>query len=339
MFVDEASILVIGGDGGNGCCAFRREKFVDRGGPSGGDGGPGGSVIFRADHGESTLLRFRYHSQFTAERGRHGEGSQRTGRSGEDHVIPVPVGTMVFDEDHTRLLADMAKEGDTFIAAKGGRGGRGNARFKTSTRQAPTRHDPGESGERRTLRVELKLLADVGLLGFPNAGKSTLISRLSAARPKIADYPFTTLTPQLGVVDRGDYRTFVMADVPGLIDGAHEGAGLGLRFLRHVERCRLLLHLVDLADETRPPDERLAALDRELAGYDARLAARPQIVVGTKADAAPDDEVVQAAEAYARKQGHGFRLISSVSGTGLHELVQHVGELLDTLDPPAEPET
>ena len=328
MFVDEASILVIGGNGGNGCCAFRREKYVDRGGPSGGDGGPGGSVIFRADEGEATLLRFRYHSQFAAQRGRHGEGSNRTGRSGEDFVVPVPLGTIVYDEDRVRLLADLAEQGQTFVAASGGRGGRGNARFKTSVRQAPTRHDPGEDGERRVLRLELKLLADVGLLGFPNAGKSTLIRRLSAARPKVADYPFTTLVPNLGVVNLGDFRTFVMADIPGLIDGASEGAGLGHRFLRHVERCRLLLHLVDAADTTRPTDERLEALDAELARYNAALAARPRIVVATKSDALDERDGIDAARAYAEAHGWEFLEISAVAGAGLDTLLHRIDDTL-----------
>lgn len=334
MFVDEASILVIGGNGGNGCCSFRREKFVPRGGPDGGDGGPGGDVIFEAGEGESTLLRFRYASQFAADRGRHGEGSNKTGRSGADRVVPVPVGTVVYDEDRQQLLADLCEPGQRFVAARGGRGGRGNPRFKSSVKQAPTRADPGEEGEKRKLRLELKLLADVGLLGFPNAGKSTLISRISAARPKIAAYPFTTLAPNLGVVDRGDYRSFVVADIPGLIDGAHEGAGLGLRFLRHVERCRLLLHLVDLADPSRAPVERIEALDAELAGYDARLAERPQMIVGTKLDATQDDEAREALVAWSAERGLALHLISAVSGEGIDALVRAVGERLDRLEPP-----
>jgi len=247
MFVDEARISVTGGDGGNGCASFRREKFVPKGGPDGGDGGGGGSVLLAADPELNTLLPFRYRTIFKAERGRHGEGALRTGRSGHDLEIKVPVGTLVFDAEGDALLADLAHAQDRVVVARGGRGGRGNARFATSTNRAPRRSDPGTEGEHRSLRLELKLLADVGLVGFPNAGKSTLLSRISAARPKIADYPFTTLAPLLGVARVGEDRTLVVADIPGLIEGAHEGAGLGDRFLRHIERCRVLLHLVDPA--------------------------------------------------------------------------------------------
>ena len=334
MFVDEAKVLVIGGDGGNGCMSFRREKFVPRGGPNGGDGGQGGSVIFEADEGEATLLRFRYRPRFVGARGRHGEGSNKFGRSGEDSVIPVPVGTVVWDEDHTHQLADMSHAGDRFVAAQGGKGGLGNARFKSSVNQAPTKATPGAAGERRTLLLELKLLADVGLLGFPNAGKSTLISRISAARPKIADYPFTTLVPQLGVVDRGDYRTFVVADIPGLIDGAHQGAGLGLRFLRHVERCRLLLHLVDVADTTRDPVDRIESLNRELSGYGAGLEGRPQLIVCTKVDVADETAGLEAVRQWADNRDLPCLEISSVRGDGLSALVQQVGATLDRLTPP-----
>jgi len=337
MFVDEASIITIAGAGGNGCRSFRREKYVPRGGPDGGDGGHGGSVILRADANVSTLLAFRYRTLFRAERGRHGQGSDKTGRSAEDLIVRVPLGTVVKDAEGVRVLADLARDGQSFVAASGGRGGRGNARFATSTNRAPTRHDPGEPGEQRSLRLELKLLADVGLIGFPNAGKSTLISRISAARPKIADYPFTTLAPHLGVVDRGEFRSFVVADLPGLIEGAHEGAGLGHRFLRHVERCRLLLHLVDPTDPARDPLRGIEALEQELLGYGRDVAAKPRVLLLTKADVVQDRELVERLQRYAVERGLDCRLVSSVSGQGLRELVHDLGQRLDALPPrPAE---
>ena len=335
MFVDEARITVIGGDGGRGCVSFRREKYVPRGGPDGGDGGHGGTVVLVADRGVASLLRFRYDHVFRAERGRHGEGSGRTGRSGADLEVRVPEGTVVLDEDGVQVLADLRGAGERWLAAPGGRGGRGNARFASSTNRAPTRHDPGEPGVERALRLELKLLADVGLVGFPNAGKSTLISRLSAARPKIADYPFTTLKPHLGVVDRGEGRSFVLADVPGLIEGAHRGAGLGLRFLRHVERCRMLLHLVDPTDPQHEPVEAIAAIERELAGYGRGLATRPRIIVLTKADAVQEPTGADRVRAQAAASGLECLSISAVTGEGLERLVGEVGARLDELPPRA----
>ena len=329
MFVDEASVIVRGGDGGNGCLSFRREKYVPRGGPDGGDGGAGGSVVFVARTGVSTLLEFRFRRQLVAERGQHGEGSNRTGRSGADLLVPVPVGTIVQDADGLERLADLAEEGGTFVAARGGRGGRGNARFASPTRRAPTRHEPGEAGEERALRLELRLVADVGLLGFPNAGKSTLISRISAARPRVADYPFTTLEPHLGVVDRGGFRSFVVADLPGLIEGAHRGAGLGLRFLRHIERCRVLLHLVDVTDATRDPVAGIEALESELDRFRPGLSARPRLVVLTKADAVQDPAAVDAVARHAEGAGLGCVQISAVTGQGLERLILEVGALLD----------
>ena len=339
MFVDEASISVIGGDGGDGCSSFRREKFVPRGGPDGGNGGNGGSVILVADRGCSTLLQFRHHERFRAERGRHGQGSDKTGRCGEDRIVRVPVGTVVLDEDRTRCVADLTEDGQRFVAARGGRGGRGNASFRSAARRAPTRREKGQPGEPVTLRLELKLLADVGLLGFPNAGKSTLLSRISAAKPKIADYPFTTLEPHLGVVDRGDYRSFVVADIPGLIEGAHEGAGLGHRFLRHVERCRLLLHLIDPTDPARDPVEGVRRLDEELTLFRPELAERPQLLVLTKLDAVQDPGPAEAVRRHAQRAGQPCLAISAVTGEGLPELIREVCGQLDVLEPgpPAVP--
>jgi GTP-binding protein len=317
MFVDEARITVTGGDGGNGCVSFRREKFVPKGGPDGGDGGDGGSVVLVADPEVNTLLPFRYRSIFKADRGRHGEGAQRTGRSGEDLDVHVPVGTSVSDASTGAILADLSHPSDRVVIARGGRGGRGNARFATSTNRAPTRHDPGEEGEQRSLSLELKLLADVGLVGFPNAGKSTFLSRVSAARPKIADYPFTTLAPSLGVARVDDDRTIVVADIPGLIEGAHGGSGLGDRFLRHVERCRVILHLVDPTTHGRSFSEAVDTIDRELDLYSPALAAKPQILVVTKKDALQDESVLDDIRRDAERRGRPLYVVSAVTGEGL----------------------
>ena len=335
MFVDEARITVMGGDGGNGCVSFRREKFVPRGGPDGGDGGNGGSIVLVADPEINTLLPFRYRSIFKADRGRHGEGSQRTGRSGADLEVHVPVGTLVTDAISEVVLADIAHPEDRVPIAKGGRGGRGNARFATSTNRAPTRHDPGGDGEQCILRLELKLLADVGLVGLPNAGKSTFLSRVSAARPKIADYPFTTLAPSLGVARVDDHRTLVIADIPGLIEGAHGGAGLGDRFLRHIERCRVLLHLVDPATPGSSFEASVATIDRELAAYSPKLAAKPQILVLTKKDALQDDELRKDAMREAEKQRRPLFVISAVTGEGLRPLLSAVADEVARLVPPS----
>jgi GTP-binding protein len=321
MFIDEARILVKAGDGGNGCMAFRREKYVPRGGPSGGDGGRGGDIVLVANPHQNTLLQFRFNPEHRAQRGRHGEGSNRTGAEGRSIELQVPVGTVVYDEATGERLYDFTSAGETFLVARGGKGGRGNARFATSTHQAPTEHEPGRPGDELRLRLELKLLADVGLVGFPNSGKSTLISRLSAARPKIADYPFTTLEPHLGVVGLDGYRSFVMADIPGLIEGAHEGAGLGIQFLRHIERTRLLAHLVDVSDASgRLPVEDFHTIMGELAAFSAELAAKPQILVATKMDAAQDPSRVDALRTLAAERGLAFFAISSVTGEGLDEL-------------------
>ena len=339
MFVDEAKITVLGGDGGNGCLSFRREKFVPKGGPDGGDGGRGGSVLLVADPELNTLLPFRFKSIFQAERGRHGEGAQRTGRSGADLEVHVPVGTLVIDEVDGTAVADLSHRDDKALVAAGGHGGRGNARFTSSTNRAPTRHEPGGEGQQRQLRLELKLLADVGLVGFPNAGKSTFLSRVSAARPKIADYPFTTLAPVLGVARVADDKTLVVADIPGLIEGAHGGAGLGDRFLRHVERCRVLLHLVDPTSYERDFSRAVDAIDRELALYSPALAAKPQILVLTKQDALQDDTVLTEARADAARRGRPLYVVSAVSGTGLPELMQRAAAEVTRLaaEEPPEP--
>ena len=329
MFIDRVKIKVKAGDGGNGVTAFRREKFVPRGGPSGGDGGVGGSVWMEAEEGLNTLLHLRYNPEHKAERGRHGEGSNRYGKDGEDAIVKVPVGTQVYDPESNELLFDFTEPGQRWRAAKGGKGGWGNSHFATSTMQAPKYHYDGRPGEERELQLELKLLADVGLVGFPNAGKSTLISVISAAKPKIADYPFTTLEPNLGVVDMGDFKTFVVADIPGLIEGASEGAGLGDRFLRHVERTKLMLHLVDVSSLSgRDPISDYEIINKELANYDENLASRPQIVVATKIDALDEPERLEALKARAKADGKRFLQISSVTNTGTKELVAVVGQAL-----------
>jgi len=321
MFIDEVKIYVKAGDGGNGCLAFRREKYVPRGGPSGGDGGRGGDVIMVATEHHNTLLHFRFNPEHKAQRGRHGEGSNRTGHDGESKEISTPVGTVVYDADTGELLHDFTTPGDRFIVAHGGRGGRGNARFATSTHQAPTEHEDGKPGEERHLRLELKLLADVGLVGFPNAGKSTLISRISAARPKIADYPFTTLVPNLGVVNAGEDRSFVVADIPGLIEGAHLGHGLGVQFLRHIERTRLLVHLVDVSEATgRDPVHDFEIVMGELASFSQSLIEKPMLLVASKLDAAQDPERIAALEHLAATRGLPFYKISSVTGEGIDAL-------------------
>ena len=321
MFIDEVRILVRAGDGGNGCLAFRREKYVAKGGPSGGDGGNGGDVFLVANQHHNTLLHFRFNPEHKAERGRHGEGSNRTGKEGKSIEVPVPVGTMVYDFETGELIHDFTVHGDRFEIAKGGRGGRGNQHFATPWHQAPTDHEPGKPGVERVLRLELKLLADVGLVGFPNAGKSTLISRISAARPKIADYPFTTLEPNLGVVSTEDDRSFVVADIPGLIEGASEGAGLGIRFLKHVERTRLLVHMVDVSEHTgRKPSEDFKIVMGELEHFSAELAAKPMILVASKIDVAQDAKRIASVKQLAKHRNLEFFAISAVTGAGIAEL-------------------
>lgn len=323
MFVDSARIIVRAGRGGNGCVSFRREKYVPRGGPNGGDGGRGGDVVMRVDPGLNTLLHIHHRRQIKADSGQHGQGSDKTGASGKDVLITVPPGTVVRDSDTNELLGDLVEPDQHLVVARGGRGGRGNARFATSTNRAPRRADEGEPGEERQLELELKLLADVGLVGLPNAGKSTLLSRVSAARPKVAAYPFTTLEPILGVVQApaDEYRTLVLADIPGLIEGAHEGAGLGIQFLRHIERCRVIAHLVDLAGH-QSIGERIDTIRNELAAYATPLDTRPWLLIGTKADAADDrqlaeEELQQAAYDYKVE----WMIISAVTGEGVDRLV------------------
>src|SRR2546426_2328387 len=324
MFIDRAKIRVQGGHGGNGVTACRREKFVPRGGPSGGDGGRGGDVWLVADSSLNTLLHLRYNPEHIAGRGMHGEGSNRSGREGADEIVRVPVGTQVFDPGTNELLFDFDEDGARWLAARGGRGGFGNAHFTTSTNRAPRYHQEGSPGEEFELQLEVKLLADVGLLGYPNAGKSTFISTVSAARPKIADYPFTTLEPHLGVVDLGDFRTFVIADIPGLIEGAHEGHGLGDRFLRHVERTTLLLHLVDVSSSGRDPIGDYEIINRELAAYDSQLGAREQIVVATKIDALDEPSWLDSLRGRAEADRRQFFAISSVTGEGVRALIRAV---------------
>ncbi len=334
MFVDEVDVHVEAGDGGRGCLAFRREKFVPRGGPSGGDGGHGGSVSVVASPHTNTLVNYRFHPEFSAERGQHGQGSNRTGHDGADLELPVPIGTLVYEktgdaEQPYRLLADLAEPGQRVLVARGGRGGFGNARFATSTNRAPRKVQPGEPGEIKDLRFELRLLADVGLVGFPNAGKSTLISRISAAHPKIADYPFTTLTPNLGVVQMSGDRSFVVADVPGLIEGAHRGLGLGHQFLRHLERTKVLVHLVDVSGaNTRDPVYDLDTVRHELTLFQPRLAAKPQIVAANKIDAVDDVARVRALGDRATQLGLPFLQVSAATGAGLPQLLEAMWERL-----------
>jgi GTP-binding protein len=330
LFVDEVDIHVEAGSGGRGCLAFRREKFVPRGGPSGGDGGHGGSVYVVASPHINTLINFRFHPEFSAERGDHGQGSNCTGKTGADLELPVPIGTLVYERsadpaEPMRRVADLAVEGQRVLVAKGGRGGMGNARFASATNRAPRKVQPGEPGEIKDFRLELKLLADVGLVGYPNAGKSTLIARISAARPKIADYPFTTLTPNLGVVGLSGDRSFTVADVPGLIEGAHRGAGLGHQFLRHLERTQVLVHLVDMSGTGRDPVEDLDNVRRELELFQPSLAAKPQIVTANKIDALePEDGEarVRALEQRAAALGLPFFRISGVTGAGVPDLLE-----------------
>lgn len=329
MFIDEIDIFVKGGDGGAGCVSFRREKFVPRGGPDGGDGGDGGSVWLEADPSIATLLDYHYQRHYVAERGQHGKGANKHGRSGTDAVLRVPAGTVVTDRDTKERLGDLVTPGQRLLVAKGARGGRGNARFVSSTNRAPRRADLGRSGAERWIHMELKLLADVGVIGFPNAGKSTLVSRVSAARPKIADYPFTTLDPTLGIVRVDEHRSFVIADVPGLIAGAAAGKGLGHQFLRHVERTRLLIHLIDLDPANgRDPVDDYWVIDRELSAHARELADRPRIVAGNKVELPGAVERARDLDRFCADHGLPFHAISAVTGLGVAELVRDAAERL-----------
>jgi GTP-binding protein len=331
MFVDEVKIYVKAGRGGNGARSFRREKYVPRGGPDGGDGGNGGNIVMVASRRLTTLLDLRYQQQYEAGDGGPGGGSRSHGKTAPDVVIPVPLGTIVKDDHTGEILADLTVEGQSHIVARGGRGGRGNSHFATPTVQVPTRADPGGPGEERWLHLELKLLADVGLVGFPNAGKSTLIAAISAARPKIADYPFTTLVPNLGVVSWGEEHSFVVADIPGLIEGAHEGKGLGTQFLRHIERTSFLLHLVDISEWADDPVTSFETLRHELAAYDSSLKTRPFAVVGTKLDSKGNGKRLEELKAFCKKKRIKFFAISSVTRDGLDQLVPYTGERVATL--------
>jgi GTP-binding protein len=329
MFIDEAKIYVKGGDGGNGCVSFRREKYVPKGGPDGGDGGDGGSVIITADRNLHTLIDFKYKQHYKAKRGAHGQGSNKHGKSGEECRIRVPVGTIIKDAGAQEIPKDLNEDGMEFIAVNGGRGGRGNARFKSSTNRAPRRSEKGFPGEEKWLSLELKLLADVGIIGFPNAGKSTLISKISAARPKISDYPFTTLAPNLGVVAVEEHKSFVVADIPGLIEGAHEGKGLGIRFLRHIERTKILLHLIDMSSgEGRDPLDDFETINRELSHFSPELASKLQIVAGNKID------IPEARERFKKVKGRFKDIkvnifpVSAATGEGVDKVIKCITEKL-----------
>jgi len=331
-FLDKAKIHVKAGDGGNGCVAFRREKFVPLGGPAGGNGGKGGDVIIEATNRLSTLMDFKYKRHFKAERGQHGSGSNKHGKKGKDLIIKVPVGTVVKDAETGEILADLTKDGERVVVAKGGRGGRGNAAFKTSTRQTPDFAEEGEKGEERWIELELKLLADIGIIGFPNAGKSTLISVLSHAKPKIADYPFTTLTPVLGVMELDRGKSVVLADIPGLIEGASKGEGLGHEFLRHIERTKALIHLIDISDfREREPEEAFEIINKELKEYSPELLNKPQIVVGNKIDLLSDRELIQRLEKYFAEKGYPFIAVSLVTHENIDKLKKKISELYEKI--------
>ncbi|MBU4344753.1 MAG: GTPase ObgE [Proteobacteria bacterium] len=332
-FIDEAIITVQSGDGGRGCVSFRREKFIPRGGPDGGDGGKGGDVVFVATSQKRTLYQFRYRNKLKAKNGGGGQGKKKAGKNGEDLKIEIPLGTLVFNAETGHLIKDFVKAGETFMIAKGGRGGQGNTRFKSSTNRTPRFAQPGEPGETLTLKIELKLLADVGIIGLPNAGKSTLISVISSARPKIADYPFTTLTPNLGVVQTGlkePFRgePFVVADIPGLISGAHKGAGLGIRFLKHIERTRVLVHLIDISSiDTNHPLDVYNAINMELALYSENLAKKPQIIVLNKLDVPGAKKAADIFQSAAKEKN--ITLISAITGKGVNHLILRILEILD----------
>jgi GTPase len=330
-FIDEATITVQSGDGGKGCVSFRREKFIPRGGPDGGDGGKGGDIILSTTSRKRTLYQFRYQKHFKAKNGAHGQGKQKTGKNGRNLTIELPPGTLVIDADTGHLIKDLVDTGETFVILKGGRGGQGNSKFKTSTHRTPRFAQPGEPGEIRTLTLELKLLADVGIIGLPNAGKSTLIAAISSARPKIANYPFTTLTPSLGVVQTDWAEPFVVADIPGLIKGAHQGTGLGIKFLRHIERTRILVHLIDASSiDPDDPLKEYHTINQELVMYDEKLVQKPQIVVLNKLDLPEAQNVAEIFQSAAKDKKVLF--ISALTGQGLEQLKSQIVHLLDSND-------
>jgi GTP-binding protein len=334
MLIDNVKIVIKSGDGGNGCVSFRREKYVPKGGPNGGDGGKGGNVIFKSDNSLATLIDFKYKRIYKAQNGKHGMGGDKTGRSGDDLIVLVPCGSIIKEFASGKILADLTENGDSYIAAKGGRGGRGNARFTTSTNQAPRNAEPGEKGEEIEIGIELKLIADVGLVGLPNAGKSTLISKISAAKPKIADYPFTTLQPNLGIVKYKDYQSFVVADIPGLIEGAHLGKGLGIRFLKHIERTKVLVFLLDASmipyNENKKED--YETLINELGSYDKKLLEKPKIICFSKVDTLTDEQKKELGKIKFVKRGSREKIpvmkISAVSGENLKKLLDEIWMLL-----------
>ncbi len=330
QFIDQVKVYVKAGHGGKGCVSFRREKYVPKGGPNGGDGGRGAHIIFKATKDMNTLLDIKYQQQYRAKKGQNGMGKDMHGKNGKDLVISVPLGTIIKDAESGEFVSDLTKEGQNVIAAKGGRGGLGNAHFKSATRQAPRFAQPGEPGEEKTLVLELKLLADVGLIGLPNAGKSTLISSVSAARPKIADYPFTTLIPILGVVKYKEYKSFVIADIPGLIEGAHKGLGLGFQFLRHVERTSILLHLVDISETAEgDPADNFEKINRELELYSPELVKKPQTVAGTKLDIKGDGKRLDRLARYCKDKGYDFFPICSITGEGIKKLIAYLGKKVE----------
>lgn len=331
-FIDEATITIGSGDGGSGCVSFRREKYIPRGGPDGGDGGRGGAVIVRCEANLASLMDFRYKRSYTAESGKSGMGGMKSGKKGEDIILGVPRGTLILDEASGAVIADITELNDEVRLLEGGRGGKGNAHFKSSRQQAPKFAQPGEEGIEKEIRLELKLLADVAIIGLPNAGKSTLISRISAAKPCIADYPFTTLTPMLGVVKKDNFSEFVIVDIPGLVEGAHSGKGLGIQFLKHVERTSFLLHLIDLSPFTgRDPKEDFLMINKELAAFDESLAKRPQVVVLNKTDITETKESEEELLSFFRASGIKVFSISAVTGRGVEELVKFVGFELDRI--------
>lgn len=339
-FIDEAKISIKAGDGGRGCVSFRREKYVPKGGPDGGNGGKGGDVVFVADGRLSSLLDFRYKREFEAERGQHGMGSLCSGKNGQDLLMHLPPGTVIKDFETGDLLADLTGDGQRYVCCRGGRGGKGNAHFATSTHQTPKFAQPGEPGEARVLKLELKLLADVGIIGFPNAGKSTLISHISAAKPKIADYPFTTLVPHLGVVEYGDFGGFVVADIPGLVEGAHEGRGLGIKFLKHIERTRLFIHVIDLSPFTeRDPVEDFRTVNAELKAFNPELSKRPQVVALNKIDITGTDERLPGLLKFFKGLGIKVFAVSAATGKGLGDLINHVGKEVEALKEAEKPAT